>query len=385
MENLHMDDTRGIGDNRPPETLADELAEKYGAEIQTANELLDTAQTAPNRIEDEETQTKVAELIKKMRTVEKRLDDARDAEKAPYAEKVSQINGYFKTFIEKLEATRKALNVRSKDFLDRKAEAERLRLKAEEDERRRRAEEAQRLAQDAERTKNEARAAAESARRMVEEAEAAKAAATTDQEIASAELAEAKSLAGKVKAEMLAKSAAFAQLALAGTPASDEEKAAARAGFEQRIAAAKEQIEAAEERLRDARERAMAARREQERQAAEARAAEAAARAAQRQSDSALNEAVREEKAADKIATKAAGPDADLARTRSLHGAVSTLQRRWTCQVIDRNALDKDALWQFINGDAIEAALWKWMMAQTEDKRRMAGALIEQVTEGQTR
>ena len=91
------------------------------------------------------------------------------------------------------------------------------------------------------------------------------------------------------------------------------------------------------------------------------------------------------EKRADKIATVVAGPEAELARTRSEPGAVSTLSRRWESGIVDRTKLDKDALWPFIHGDALEAALYKWMMAQPQDKRVMAGASMEEVTSGQTR
>ena len=385
MNDMTLDPRLAPGGNNPPETIADELAIAHKPELDLKAELLEAAKTVPAKVDDDETQTKVAELIKKTRTLERTLEKALDAAKAPHDEKVKAIRGFFKTHIEPLEKARKVLNEISESYLQRKAEAERLRLKAIEDEKRAEAERLLKLARDAEETQAAAQRGADAARQAAEDAASARAAAITDQEVAAADLAEAKAAIGRIRADGLAKAADYARRAKDGNPASDQEKAEAREAQETAMAAARETLEAAETALREARERAMAAKREQQAREAEEREAARKARDAEREKDAHVGQAVREEKSADKIAAKVDGSEADLARTRSLHGAVSTLQRRWVCEITDRTKLDQAALWPFINEDALSAALWKWMMAQADENRSMPGARIEHVVEGQTR
>jgi chromosome segregation ATPase len=363
-----MDDSRfGIGGNQPPQTTADELAEKYAKEIADAQELFHAAQSAPEAVKDDITEGKVSELIKKIRTLKNLLDRDRKSEKEPWDKKVSEVNGFFNTTIEQLERWQKTLNQRSQEYLTEKAEAEKRRLREEEE------------------TKNAAKSALDEADRLARDAESAKAAATSEQEIATADVAGAKAKLAHVRLKIANLAAEFARRAKDGNPASDEEKAASRAGCDAGLASAKSAIMAAEEALEMAREKARQAKAELKRAEEEALAQKRAVSAAEREQSAALKSAVRFDISANKLAEKAGGPEADLARTRSLHGAVSTLARRWTCRVIDRTKLDKDALWPFIHEDAISAALFKWMQAQAEEKRAMPGAVIEQEIEGQTR
>lgn len=385
MNDMTLAPRSTIGGNNPPETLADEFALEFADDLREAEDLLKSAESAPPRFEDDETQNKAAELIKKMRALELKLDKARDAKKKPFAEKITAINGFFTTHMERLEKLRLTIKAKSTDYLDRKAAAERQRLREEEEKRRLAAEEAMRLAKDAEESRNAAARQADEASRLAADAEDAKRAAISEQEVAAAELAEAKAAHAAIKAAMLSIAADYARDAKDGKPATADDKKASRDHFEAKLAAAREVVEHAEEKLREARQRAAEAR-EQLRQQEEAkRKAEAAARSASRESEKSLTDAVRETKAADKIAEKVGGSDADLARTRSVHGAVSTLQRRWVCRVIDRALLDKAALWPFVNEEAIEAALWKWMQAQAPESRKMAGAVMEIETTGEVR
>ena len=378
-------ETLPLGHNNPPETIADELSIAHKSDLDLKAELLEAYKTAPERIDDDLTQTKAAELIKKTRALEIKLDRACDAAKLPFEDKVKAIRGFFRVAIDPLEKARKALNEKSQDYLQRKAEAEKRRLAEEEEKRRAAAAEALRLAQEAEKAKTASTAAAQDAARLAEEAAQAKAAASSEQESAAADLTAAKAKHARVKADMLAYAAEVAIRAKAGDPIEDDVKAAKKAEFEGLLADARAKVDAADAALKAARERAIAAKQEADRLERERAEAERKARAAERERTAALNDAVREEKAADKIAAKIEGPEADLARTRSLHGAVSTLERRWTWAVVDRNLLDKDALWPFLHGDAIEIALGKWALSQPEDKRRMAGAKIEQETNAQVR
>lgn len=374
-----------IGHNSPPVTIADELAIVHSEDLALKAELLDSYRSAPDRIDDDITQTKAAELIKKTRALELKLDRACDAAKSPFEEKVKAIRGFFKATVEPLEKARVALNEKSKSYLQRKADEEKRRLAEEEERRRAAAAEALRLAQAAEAAKSASTAAAQDAARLKQEAEDSRAAATSEQETAAAALTAAKAAYAQVKADMLAYAAEVAIRAKNADPIEEEVKAANKAEFEAALASARNKVEEADAALKAARERAIAAKREADRLEAERIDAERKAKAADREVQANLKEAVREEKAADKIAAKIDGPEADFARTRSLHGAVSTLARQWVCEVTDRNRLDKEALWPFINGEALQAALWKWMMAQTEENRLMPGARIEQETVGQVR
>ena len=131
------------------------------------------------------------------------------------------------------------------------------------------------------------------------------------------------------------------------------------------------QREADEERRiqREAEERAAAAKRDE--------------KSAGRDSRDALDAAVREDRKADRIEGKAHGPESDLGRSRSEHGAVGTLTRRWECNLVDRDKITVDAilkLFPFINEEAISAAGYKWMMAQSQENRSLPGFTMEQVT-----
>jgi chemosensory pili system protein ChpA (sensor histidine kinase/response regulator) len=374
-----------LGHNQPPATIADELAEVHKPDLDLKTELLEAFKSAPDRIDDDITQTKAAELIKKTRALERKLEDARDRAKLPFEDTVKAIRGFFNTTIEPLEKARKALNEKSQAYLQRKADEEKRRLAEEEEKRRAAAAEAMRLAQEAEKAKTASTAAAQEAARLAEEAAQAKAAASSEQEAAAADLAAWKAAHAQIKANMLAYAAEIAIRAKNGDPIDEDEKAAKRLEFDDLVVRARAKIDAAEAVLKAARDKAIAAKQEAERLAREQAEAERQARAAERDAQANLKEAVREEKAADKIAARIDGPDAELARTRSLHGAVSTLERRWTWAVIDRDLLDKEALWPFIHGDAIEVALGKWALSQPQEKRQMTGARIEQETVGQVR
>lgn len=374
-----------IGHNSPPETIADELALAHKTDLDLKAELLEAFKTAPERIDDDITQTKAAELIKKTRALERKLEDARDRAKLPFEDTVKAIRGFFNTTIEPLEKARKALNEKSQSYLQRKADEEKRRLAEEEEKRRAAAAEALRLAQEAEKAKTASTAAAQDAARLAEEAAQAKAAASSEQEAAAADLTAAKAAHAQVKADMLAYAAEVAIRAKAGDPIEEDVKAAKKAEFEGLLATARAKVDAADAVLKAAREKAIAAKAEADRLARERAEAERQARAAERDRAAALNEAVREEKAADKIAAKIEGPEADLARTRSLHGAVSTLERRWTWAIVDRSLLDKEALWPLLHEDAIAVALGKWALLQPPEKRVMAGAKIEQETNAQVR
>lgn len=371
--------------NNPPVNIVDELADRYRSLLDQFSEVKAAAESVPDEVNDDATQSKVAELIKKLRFVEKTLDGARELEREPHSKKVAEINGFFKTKMEPLEKLRKRINEISDAYLKRKAAAEARRLQEEEERRREAARIATERAQEAERTKNAASSAVNEYENQMNAARLARTEATSDVEKAQAAVAIAKADVLKVRAEIANQNATFAQRIQAGEEVTPSEKAEKRAEFEPKLAAAKAAVETAEAYLQEAKDTAKAAKDAQDKIDADLRNAKKDVKTAERDVSQHLNEAVREEKRADRIAEVVAGPEADLARTRSEHGAVSTLSRRWTSAIVDRAALDKEALWPFIHGDALEAALYKWMMAQPQEKRIMKGAVLEEETHGQTR
>ena len=374
-----------VGHNRPPVTTADEMAEKARDLIAAHAELMETGKTVPAEWNDDDTEAKASELIKKMRATELAMDKLRDVERDPFGKKYDEIGKFFKFYTSKMEDLRKAINDRSAAYKMRKAEAEKRKLAEEAEKKRAEEQRLMRLAQDAEETKNDAKRSLEEASRLASDAVEAKRAAITEQEIAAADLAEAKAAMAKVKADNLQIKADIARKAQDGTPVSDAEKETLRADAEAKISSAKASVEECEAALKAAREAAIAARDTARRAQEEEDAKQAAAKAAERAEKGHVAEALQVSKQAEKIEAKATGPDADLARVRSLHGATSTLRREWQVEITNRNALPRDVLWPFINEDELRIAARKWMLNQPEDKRQMPGTRMENVTIGEVR
>lgn len=362
----------GIGHNNPP--IAETLAEKYGAFIKLAEEYLAAAETVPAKIEDDDTAQKVADLAKKITTLGSDLEKAFDAEKAPHNQVISQITGFFKTWIDKVEPVKKSLKARNADFKARK-DAEIARKAAEEAAAKRAEEERKRReAADAQQTAAAARSALEDYKRLEDEARDARESAVSEQEKAAAEVARCEARLAKVKADNAALAEQFAKRVVDGNPASDEEKAEKRGEATRNLDAAKADVQAAKDLLGEARERAKQAREAQRKAEEDAAAKKAEAERAEREQKGAVKEADRVGNQAQKIEGKLQAGEISSGGIRSIHGALQTSQRVWKCEVLDRASLDKDALWSLIHGDAIDVALRKWMTLQPEDKRAMTGA-----------
>lgn len=394
--------TATIGHNNPVAPLVAELRDRNKALFDQFEELTDAAATVPGTIEDDITHAKVIELSKKMRVVIAQADSVRKIEVEPHKEKVDQVNGVFKSRIDPLKALREKIDKLHEDYSLKKAAAEKRRLEEEAEKRRIEAERLQKEAAEAERRQLEAQRQREEAERRQREAEEARARAVKEKEEA-----EARAEAERQKAIELAAQRKKAEAEederrrLAKLQqAKDEEEATARKeqeridreAHEKRMAAMRAQEDAAKDARRKADEEAAESRRKAEEERKKQREAEEAAAASKRDEKSAgrdsrdaLDAAVRQDRQADRIEDKAKGPEADLARSRSEHGAVGTLTRRWECRLTDRNAVDKLALWPFINEEAISAAAYKWMMAQAAENRRMPGTVMEELTVGSVR
>ena len=376
---------RGIGDNKPPATIADDLAERFKEHLDRHAELIEAGHKAPETIGDDETHKKVVELAKEMRSLELVLENNRELEREPHKKMIDAVNGWFKSRIDPLETLRKKLQQRHKEYSERKAAEEKRRIE-EEAERKRQAErEALRLASEASATRIISDQASADAKQLADEAKASREAATSDLEIATADAADARAKSAAIWAKLLAIDADHARRRKAGETIPGELATAEKGDLPDQLKAAKAAVAAADEALKKAREAAAEAKRKQQEADRQAEEAKRTASAAKREEQAHLGDAIRADKSATKLEERASGPAADLARVRSEHGAVGTLQRQWQSRIVDRAKLDKNALWPFIHEDAIAAALWKWMMAQPAEKRVMAGAAISEETIGTVR
>ena len=373
----------GIGGNKPP--VADQLATKYEDDIKLVDEMITAAKSVPERIDTDEQESKAAEIYKKMTKLKTRLDNTRKSEGEPYSNMVTAINGFFNTRIELVDEWRKKVNTASTEHKVRKAEAEKRRV-AEEAEKKRQ-EEARliALAQETERTKNEEKSALDLMMALQEEARIERDAATGEIDILRSDLAAAEAAIAQINYDNASIAHDIARRNEAGNPMPDVERAEKKLAATKRLADAKTRAMECKHKLDVARDRARKAKEDQQKADENARIQAAKVKAAERDTDQHLNAAARASTQATKLDKIVDGPIADLGRNRSEHGAVSTLAEIWKSQVIDRDLLDKNALWPFIAGDAIAVALGKWMDTQPPDKRVMRGAIMAKEATGQIR
>lgn len=384
------DMTPGPGHNMPPieltpaELKADLLA-RYASELKLADDLMADAEKAQAEISDDATQGTALDLIKKMRGLEISLDKSWVEEEKPFKEKVDLIGATFRNPIKKLEALRLKVKAFTTAYTEKKDAAEKRRLEEEAERLRAKAAEDLRKAQAAENAKNEAARATDEFERLANAARIARAAANTDIEVAEAKVATARAAIGKAKADMLAVAADFAGRVKDGQEVTETEKATKRAEYDAALTAAKADFEAAETELKTAKDAASKALQEQRDAEDKAREAARAVRAATRDVNENLGEALRSEKRADRIETRAEEPG--LGQTRSEYGALGTLSTQWTCRVVDVSKLPLETLRHFIPKDVYETAARKWMFTQepTPEARQMPGTIMEIETIGQVR
>lgn len=136
-----------IGHNNPPsqvELIQQGLLDRHAKLITRKDDLLAAFERTPETIADEETAKKIGDFIDQFTAACKVADSTREAEKEPYLSGCRAVDGWFKAITEPMTRTKATLNARLKVFLDRKAAAERERLKQLELEKLREAEAARR-------------------------------------------------------------------------------------------------------------------------------------------------------------------------------------------------------------------------------------------------
>ena len=117
--------TIGVGHNEPPEDanpIADRLAETHRDLIWRFNELVDAQERVPNCISDE-AEKKIGDYVKEISQCVKRIESAREDEKALYLDGGRRVDGFFKDFSEALK-TIKGTCVNSLTAYKREKEAE---------------------------------------------------------------------------------------------------------------------------------------------------------------------------------------------------------------------------------------------------------------------
>jgi hypothetical protein len=140
--------TAAVGHNNPP-PLREILTENYAHLAQEVEGLAERANAAPKVVKNEADLDAVGVVVKDAKNLLKQVDTARKAEKEPHLQAGREIDGFFKTFSERLERIASALESRATEYQRQKAAEERRRreeearkLREQEEEARRKAEEA---------------------------------------------------------------------------------------------------------------------------------------------------------------------------------------------------------------------------------------------------
>lgn len=402
-----MDDitaTAGIGHNMPPPTVTKpssqeeiqaELSHRHKALIDREAELMASFKELPEKIEDEVTSGKAQELYKMMRVFKSTTEGTLKIEAEPYKDAAKAVKGWFDKRIERIYTDEKTKRGAMFDILSRndayvKARAERERIQKEEEARKAREEmdrqikaaaEAEARRVEAEKARLEEERKAEEARQERERAqrEAREAAERAEKLKEEARLAE---LQRKEREARQAREDAEREAQRKKQKEIDDAEAARRKEEDEKRAAEKAEADRLHaehmEKLRKEREAEEARRIEARRQEQEAlerrRAAEEAAKAHRADASEAAKDeklnmrgAERSEKVADRNEALSGASTGDLGRNRSDLGTVGTVAKVWKCDVLDYDKVPLEKLRPFLNHDAIDAAVWKYMQAGLRD------------------
>ena len=334
------------GHNRPPEgdALTIRLAEQYKSLPERLVELLGSLDRAPQIITTDDQNKQASDLKKELRTLRKTAEAAREKEKDFFLSGGRRVDGWFAKVRDPAEAAMAKLTERKTAYEREVAAVEQRRRDAEErkarEEAEARAEEAERLLREAAVREEEAKVAREKLEREAAEREA-KAAAERKTREAAEQKAQREALARETAARDAAERAAVAERNRADEAKRLEEAAHARG-------------------VREAEERAAENRRQD------------AARAAAAQEEIDLAEAVAAQKVADLAAADAVKAQrnanakaADMSRSRSDYGAVSSLHTFWdhkpedaACgDPVDRDKVDLEPLRPYLNMEALDKAV----------------------------
>lgn len=358
--------TPGIGDNMPPEgdALTERLTETYKDLPIRLAELLESFDRAPLIITTDQENKDASDLKTELRALRKVAESHREKEKEPFWTACKRIDGLFQNWRKPAKDAMDVLTERKTVYEQEVAAAE---LRKREAEERARKEEADRLAREAERVRQEAEAReaeAEAARKKTAEEQAEKERTRREQverEEAKRRQAEEEAAAREAEARDAEERAAVAER--------NRQEEAARLEEAARARAIREEEEATERKLAQLREK----------QARE-RAAEdlAAAEAAEKAADIGRADLTKAQRHTDAKA-------ADMSRSRSDRGSVSSLHTFWTHRPkdpgcpdkVDRKKVDIAALRPHVSMEALDKAVSAYVNA---GGRKLRGVTIFEAT-----
>lgn len=353
-----------MGHNKPP--LSAEVRERHKDVFDAMDELAGAIELVPTVITNDDDEGKAQDVVLKCKKVISTAKAMHKIEKDPFNEKIKELKNLFEIPIEKVEKVAKTVLERLDVYKEKKAAEERRRR---EDEARKAAEEAARKQREAEEADRKRREAEEARRQEEERARKAQ----EERERAEREAKEARERAEQLKAEQARleaerkereKREAEEAKAKAERDAADEarrkaekeahdkrmaELAAERAAEEAKAKAAREEAAKALQQRREAEDAAAAAKRE-EKQAA-------------RDANHNLEDAIKLERRSAKLEGAANAPEAELSRGRGDYGSVGSRATYWTWRMLDRDQVPLEALRAYINPDAIDAAVTRFMNA----------------------
>lgn len=384
------------GNNRPPveslfQELIDELPNRLAAECkemtERADALVANAQEVAGDINSEEQESSATDIISQIKKHIQLADSRRLGINSLPRKAKDMIDTFFaKKAIDPLQAqvdritpglTRwkrvKAENERrEREERERQAreEAERQRQAAAEAERKRReAEDAKRRAEE------QARAAEEAKRKAVEEARLAEERKLKAQE--EERQAEERRKKASAEAEAAEARAKEATRKAAREKAEREAEAARRREEDEVRQKAEARSRADEEQRRKTEAQAQAAA-ERERQAAaktEVGLAKGELADASRDAKTAVSMAKHAEGDANKATRAAHAKVSELSGARGDYGGQSSLSTRWVGDIVDRDKLDKNALWPFLTDEHLQIAVNAYV-AVHKGTRPLKGANI---------
>lgn len=359
--------TAGLGHNQPPEptmpeprTLEDEgflarvlaaVKSRHKPIFDRMAELTQSFESFPEVISTEHIAGEADDLLKMMRAIRKRADEFRKIETAPYRTLRTMVDTAFSTPDDDLAKLQKALTARVEVYSTAKAAREKAEREAKAKADREEAE--RKLKQAAE---DEARAAEERRRAAVAEAEriAAQAAKEAAERAASVALKRKRRLEklGPYLAQRAEREAKRRNLAQAEAERHAQEAEASR------IAA----IAAAEAERVQQKATAAAARKDEG--AAKGAREDALEAAGDAEVDSAagLTVALKQEVRADRADRHALAPLSEMSVTKGRLGSRSSLATTWEVSDVDHSVVPLDKLRGYLNPEAIDAAVFKYLL-----------------------
>jgi hypothetical protein len=130
MEHQRMEAKSALGHNNPPndaQLLTDHLHSAHAKLLDNAGKLVEAVGRIPEKCEDQETAGKIGDLIKMLTGDRKKLETARVAEKEPYLSLGRAVDGFFKTYLDRIDQAKLRAQKPLDAFLKAEAEKERLR------------------------------------------------------------------------------------------------------------------------------------------------------------------------------------------------------------------------------------------------------------------